>query len=237
MLTPLLMPDMRFRQEPEGRLRAHAREGFSRLRILDPRCWVPFPPGRRRAGRRDWDQFYETSVDPYRYRTDARQRRRYERTLKALEGRRFARALEVGCSEGVLTEMLAPRCEELLAIDVSEVAVRRARQRVAGLTGVAVERRTLPEELPAGPFDLILCSDVLYYWDRERLLAALRAFERALAPGGWLLAIHERHDTTTHFMSGERLHRLLARKTSLHHDWRRTEWVRRFDRFERPAEP
>jgi predicted TPR repeat methyltransferase len=224
------------RSERAARLGSRVREAVLRLRVLDPRCWVPARARVRPADPEDWDEFYETSVDPYGYRTSARQRRRYERTLEALQGRRFARALEVGCSEGVLTEMLAPHCEELLAVDVSEVAVRRARQRVAGLTGVAVERRTLPEELPAGPFDLILCSDVLYYWGTERLLAGLRAFERALAPGGWLLAIHERHDTTTHTMSGERLHRLLARNTSLRHDWRRTEWVHRFDRFERPAE-
>jgi SAM-dependent methyltransferase len=189
----------------------------------------------RPADPEDWDEFYETSVDPYGYRTSARQRRRYERTLEALQGRRFARALEVGCSEGVLTEMLAPHCEELLAVDVSEVAVRRARQRVAGLTGVAIERRTLPDELPAGQFDLILCSDVLCYWDRERLLAGLRAFERALAPGGWLLAVHWRPDTPTHTMSGERVHRLLRRHTTLRHRWRRTEWTHRFDCFERPA--
>jgi hypothetical protein len=48
--------------------------------------------------------------------------------------------------------------------------------------------------------------------------------------------VHERHDTTTHAMSGERVHRLLARHTTLRHDRRRTEWVYRFDRFERATE-
>jgi SAM-dependent methyltransferase len=111
--------------------------------------------------------------------------------------------------------MLAPRCQTLLAVDVSQVAVDRARQRMAGRLGVAVERLTLPEETPVGPFDLILCSDVLCYWERDRLLIGLRKFQQALAPGGWLLVVHGRHDTTTHAMSGERLHRLLARHTTL----------------------
>jgi hypothetical protein len=36
-------------------------------------------------------------------------------------------------------------------------------------------------------------------------------------------------------MSGERVHRLLSRHTTLDHRWRRTEWTTRFDRFERPG--
>jgi len=218
--------------EPGGWLRGHAREGVARLRIVDPRLWAPFPAGRRLASSRDWDEFYGAAVDPYGIERSAPERSRYERTLRALADRRFSRALEVGCGEGVLSEMLAPRCDELLALDVSQVAVERARQRMADRPGVTVERRTLPEEMPPGAFDLILCRDVLCYWDRERLLVGLRAFERALTPGGWLLVAHERHDTTTHAMAGERVHRLLARNTTLRHAWRRTEWVYRFDRFE-----
>jgi SAM-dependent methyltransferase len=220
-----------------GRLRAHAREGIARLRILDPRLWVPFPPPRRLAdSRQDWERFYGASVDPYGIETSGWEMLQYRRTLQALGERHFCSALEVGCGEGVLSEMLAPRCGQLLALDISEVAVDRARRRTSGQAGVSVEQRTLPEEMPRGRFDLILCRDVLYYWDRERLLTGLRAFEQALTPGGWLLVVHWRRDEPTHTMSGERLHRLLARHTTLRHGWRRTEWLNRFDRFERPDE-
>jgi SAM-dependent methyltransferase len=193
------MPNLRHRQERVGHLRSQAREGISRLRIFDPRLWVSFHaingrtaanPTRpalltRRAplpGAQEWDEFYGTSVDPYDVQTSTSVKSRYETTLRALGDRRFSRALEVGCGEGVLTELVAPRCDELLAVDVSQVAVERARQRMAGRTGVTVERRTLPEEVPPGPFDLILCSEVLYYWERERLLTGLRAFELMLPP-------------------------------------------------------
>ena len=75
---------------------------------------------------------------------------KYAATVEALGDRRFGRALEVGCSIGVLTELLAARCDALLAVDVSVRAVERARARLTGAPHVRVERRTLPEELPAG---------------------------------------------------------------------------------------
>ena len=40
----------------------------------------------------------------------------------------YDRALEVGCAEGIFTEILATRCRHLLAVDYSPVAVERARQ-------------------------------------------------------------------------------------------------------------
>ena len=129
--------------------------------------------------------------------------------------RRFRRALEAGASIGVFTEMLADRCDELLAVDVSERAVAAARRRLSGRGHVRVERRTLPEEMPDGPFDLIVASEVLYYFPREEMLAVLRSFERELAPGGSLLAVHWRRETKTYPLQGDEVHELLAQNTRL----------------------
>ena len=49
------------------------------------------------------------------YETSAAEKARYESVLRALGPRKFDRALEIGCSVGVFTELLAPRCGELLA--------------------------------------------------------------------------------------------------------------------------
>ena len=84
-----------------------------------------------------------------------------------------ARAFEAGCSIGVFTALLADRCDELLAVDIAQTAVEAARGRLAARTHVHVERRTLPQQWPAGPFDLVVCSEILYYWDRPTLEAAL----------------------------------------------------------------
>ena len=141
----------------------------------------------------------------------------------------------MGASIGVFTEMLAGRCDELLAVDVSERAVAAARKRLSGRKHVVVERRTLPEEMPDGPFDLIVASEILYYYTREEMVATLRAFERELARGGVLLAVHWRRETRTYPLQGDEVHELLLRHTRLHNTKTIVEPDYRLDLFEDPA--
>ena len=138
-------------------------------------------------------------------------------------------------SIGAFTEMLADRCDELLAVDVSEQAVAAARERLSGRRRVRVERRTLPEEMPDGPFDLIVASEVLYYFTREEMLAALEAFERELVPGGALLAVHWRRETRTYPLQGDEVHELLLEHTRLQNNQTILEQDYRLDLFEDPS--
>ncbi|WP_273845265.1 class I SAM-dependent DNA methyltransferase [Rubrobacter calidifluminis] len=171
---------------------------------------------RDRLGREYFERLYARERDPWNFETSAYERRKYRRTLQALGERRFRRALEAGCSIGVFTEMLAPRCTELLAVDVSERAVRTARERLRRQSHVRIERRTLPEEMPEGPFDLIVASEILYYLTRDVLLEALDRFEEELAPGGFLLAVHWRRETKTYPLQGDEVHALLLQHSRLH---------------------
>jgi predicted TPR repeat methyltransferase len=164
---------------------------------------------RGRLERRYFEDLYERDGDPWRFATSDYERDKYTRTLAALGDRRFTRALEVGCSIGVFTELLAARCEVVEAVDVSDRAVRAARERTTGLDGVTVERRELPEETPEGPFDLIVCSEVLYYWTAEVLERGLDALTQRLLPKGLLLAVHWTDPTDTYPLQGGEAHRLL----------------------------
>jgi SAM-dependent methyltransferase len=170
---------------------------------------------RERIDREYFENLYEQSPDPWGFETSPYERKKYERTLGVLQGRRYQRALEVGCSIGVFTVKLAPLCDEVLAVDVSERAVAAARERLAGFPHVRVERRRLPEDTPEGPFDLIVASEVLYYWPKEVMLGALRLFEEILAPGGVLLAVHWRKETKTYPLQGDEVHELLVEHTRL----------------------
>jgi len=185
-----------------------------------------------RLGREYFEGLYAESGDPWDFETSEYERKKYERTLEALGGRHFGRALEAGASIGVFTELLADRCDELLAVDVSEQAVAAARERLSGRRRVRVERRTLPEEMPDGPFDLIVASEVLYYFTREEMLATLEAFERELAPGGALLAVHWRRETRTYPLQGDEVHELLTENTRLQNTKTIAEQDYRLDLFE-----
>jgi predicted TPR repeat methyltransferase len=168
-----------------------------------------------RLGREYFEELYAESDDPWSFETSEYEINKYERTIAVLGERRFHRVLEAGASIGVFTQMLADRCDRLLAVDVSERAVAAARERLSGLGHVRVERRTLPEEMPAGPFDLIVASEVLYYFPREEMLAVLRGFEREMAQGGALLAVHWRRETKTYPLQGDEVHELLMKHTQL----------------------
>lgn len=185
-----------------------------------------------RLGRDYFEGLYAESGDPWSFETSEYERDKYERTLAALGGRRFRRALEAGASIGVFTRMLADRCDELLAVDVSERAVAVARERLSGLGHVRVERRTLPEEMPEGPFDLIVASEVLYYFPKEEMLAMLRGLERELAPGGILLAVHWRRETKTYPLQGDEVHELLLKNSRLQNTKTTVEPDYRLDLFE-----
>jgi SAM-dependent methyltransferase len=86
--------------------------------------------------------------------------------------------------------------------------------------------------MPDGPFDLIVASEVLYYWPREVVLEALRRFEGILAPGGVLVAVHWRKETKTYPLQGDEVHELLVGHTRLNDVMTIQEPEYRLDVFE-----
>lgn len=138
-----------------------------------------------------FEQMYRDAPDPWRFETSDYERAKYDATLAALGPRAYPRGLEVGCSIGVLTERLADRCADLLALDVSPTALAKARLRCAGRPNVRFEECAVPESLPSSTgFELIVLSEVVYYWDRSDGAAAARWLGSALAVGGDMLLVH-----------------------------------------------
>lgn len=181
---------------------------------------------------RYFELFYESAPDPFKLEGNPYEERKYRHQMEVLGDRRFHRALEVGCSIGLFTAMLAPSCDELLAVDISEVAVGRTRERTAGMPQVRAERRTLPTEMPDGPFDLIVCSDVLYYWSMEMVDAAVDRFVSMLSPGGTLLALHFRRDSGA-LLRGDDVHDRLLDRLPLKHVLGSTNDDYRMDRWDK----
>jgi SAM-dependent methyltransferase len=206
----------------------------SPLQSLRPRTWLDAFRGRRiPRSQVNFEDLYERQRDPWEYETSEVEQARYEAVLRALGPRKFGRALEIGCSVGVFTEMLEPKCDELLAIDFVDAAVEIARKRLAGTPSVTVERRTIPREMPAGDFDLIVCMDTMYYWTRDVQLKALGAFEAALRKGGTLLIEHESANSRFRATRGDRVHFLVEENTELEHAVSMNEGGFRTDRFDK----
>ena len=110
-----------------------------------------------------FQRIYEANADPWGFGSNPYEQEKYRRTLRALGDRRFAAGLEVGCSIGVLTRLLAPRCDLLLGVDLVEQPLQSARARCADQPQVRFERMQVPREWPDERFDLIVLSEVLYF--------------------------------------------------------------------------
>jgi SAM-dependent methyltransferase len=102
------------------------------------------------------------------------------------------RVLDIGCGDGRLTAHL--RATELVAADVSPVALMRAGTRLPGARRVELEPdAALP--LPDGSFDLVLCAETIeHVRDVQLLLSEAR---RVLAPGGRLAVTTPAHGRAT----------------------------------------
>jgi SAM-dependent methyltransferase len=172
------------------------------------------PAIRDRAPVEHFERLARACEDPWEYATSAYEQAKYRRTLAHLPDR-IDSALELGCSVGVFSAMLAPRCGHLLAVDFSPTSLEHARKRVAGHANVELRRALLPEETPAGPFSAIVCSEILYYWSPELVCESLRRIEAALAPGGTLVAVHWRHGDPRRELDGNGVHAILRRRAGL----------------------
>ena len=137
-----------------------------------------------------FDALYAREPDPWRFATSEYEQAKYAATLEALPRARFASAFEAGCSIGVLTAQLARRCDALLAVDVADAALDQARRACADQPQVRFARMQAPSEWPAGRFDLIVLSEVLYYMSREDVARTADATRASLVPGGLALLVH-----------------------------------------------
>jgi len=157
-----------------------------------------------------FDDLYARHDDPWGFTDRWYEQRKRALTVAALPAPTYPRALEIGGSIGVLTAELAPRCDSLLSIDISQAAVDRARARLADQPHVTVERADAGAALPDGPFDLIVLSEVGYYLAPDGLELLLDRMEAALAPDGTVLLCHWRHPVGDYPMSGDAVHEAMA---------------------------
>src|ERR1700761_708677 len=108
-------------------------------------------------------RLYRAKGDPWDFVSSAYEQAKYRHTLDVLGERRFTSGLEVGCSIGVLSRMLAGGCERFLGVDIVEEPLPVGRARCADQPWVRFQRMTVPRDWPAGRFDLIVFSEVLYF--------------------------------------------------------------------------
>ena len=135
-----------------------------------------------------FEEKYQADIDPWHFKTSEYERDKYQATLGSLTKDRYAAALEVGCSIGILTKLLSPRCVSLLAVDSSPTAIEAAKS--INVPNVTFRVANLPAEFPKGTFDLIVLSEVLYYFDKSDLERVAQSCIDSISQDGEIVLCH-----------------------------------------------
>lgn len=159
-----------------------------------------------------FEALYREQSDPWGYHSSAYEREKYHATLEACGPGPFTAGLELGGSIGVFTGLLAARCDALISLDAAPTAVAAARSHVARLAlagRIDVRLGTIPRDIPDGPFDLVVASEILYYVPDPQLAETLVRLEHCLTAGGRLVAVHWRPEGPERPHTAAQVHRRL----------------------------
>lgn len=179
-------------------------------------------------------RLYDAKPDPWGHLTLAYERAKYADTLAALDGIEARLVVEIGCGIGALTELLAPRCARLFAIDCVPAAAKRARARLAWAPHVTITLGNAPDDLPSLDPDIVVLSEVLYFLTPDEIERLACWCDERAAPAArivivsWLGHTGEALDGAA---SVERLRSPLAGWSC--RSWRRTDY--RIDVLKRRA--
>ena len=139
--------------------------------------------------RRKMNRQFGKREDPFAYRTTPYEAARLEAMEKALGTAPLGTALEVGCAEGHFTEKLARRSGRVIALDISSVALERARKR-APAAFIEADLMTWEPGLFA-PVDAIVLGDVRRWrYRREGNATGRRAAKDCWLPNGNISFVH-----------------------------------------------
>ena len=155
------------------------------------------------------DELHRERPEPWGVDERWYERRKRDLVLALLPRPRFQRAAELGCSTGALTEALAGRAAEVVAVDSSSAAVEAARRRNAFEQHVEILRLDLPADLP-GSFDLVVVSELGYFLSPDALDELVAQVGRSLRPEGVLVLCHWRHPVRGWPLDGAEVHRRFA---------------------------
>jgi SAM-dependent methyltransferase len=103
--------------------------------------------------------------DFWQVETSEFERNRYACQMNLLGDRRYGRALEIGCGSGCFSRLLAGVADEVVALDVSPLAIERARSLSTGRERIAFRVANIMDYDPVaeGPWGLIVMSETIYY--------------------------------------------------------------------------
>jgi 2-polyprenyl-3-methyl-5-hydroxy-6-metoxy-1,4-benzoquinol methylase len=139
----------------------------------------------------EFERLYLENPDPWNYRLSPYERQKYERVLScALKWRSASEsALEVGCSIGVFSRMLAGHFDKVTAVDLSKEALAAATRYNHISKNVGFMHRDLQSLDTDDQYDVIFCAEVLYYIGEKDVEIVCQQLDKYLSARGIILLV------------------------------------------------
>lgn len=106
------------------------------------------------------------------------------RLFKEFIGNRKSLVLEIGCGTGLFTKELAETDNQIVAIDISEALIEKAKERVHTRNVEFVVDNAYKTKFKPNSYDFIVGSSSLHHLEVD---LALKEFSRILKPGGGIM--------------------------------------------------
>jgi trans-aconitate methyltransferase len=136
-----------------------------------------------------FEALYQEDIDPWKFRVSEYEHLKFAKTIAALPGLRFEKCLELGCSIGELTRRLLSRCNRIVAIDTSVLALEEARS-ACPTPRVEFRQTHLPDGDLGSGYDLVIASEILYYLDAVALRRLACRLRKIVPRGAYIVSVH-----------------------------------------------
>ncbi len=137
--------------------------------------------------KRDFHRLYIEEDDPWRVGEATAER--YNVVIDILRdlasGTSLRRGIDFGCGKGAFTARVAPFVAEMWGVEISSVAIEKARARFPHIRFYQGDVRRIGRlNLSESYFDLILCMDVFCYLSPRKRVTFLKVLDRLLSDSG-----------------------------------------------------
>lgn len=182
---------------------------------------------------RDWEQSYRRADAPWDTGRPSAELMAVLREEAIPPGR----AIDLGCGTGANAVALAERRFEVTGVDVSELALQRARRRAAeaGVRARFIRADLLEQPELGGPFDFLFDRGCYHVLRRENVWAALQMLRSLTRPGSRFLLLTGNADGEWTEHGPPRVHEAELREEL--GELFEIEWIRPFRFDARPGEP
>jgi SAM-dependent methyltransferase len=144
-----------------------------------------------------FEKLYLEQGDVWNYETSDYERTKYRQTMDCILALRSGSAsvLEVGCSIGVFTELLAAQFEQVTGIDISQEALALAARRHSR-PNIRYLRSDIGELPVTSRYDVIVCAEILYHIPETDVTRVVNKLTNLLSDRGVVVAVFGYTDST-----------------------------------------